>query len=89
MKHTWTIEEDKFTYYLYLSNKNNIEKLRDFAKKMGIEEGTLRMRIKNFEYLDTNKSGLKNYAKQSKQVYLEFKNNPQKYKEFIQENNLS
>ena len=74
MKYTWTKEADYFAYCLYKTKNCNSNILNKVADFLGCKPGSLKMRIKNFEYLDTNSTGLSNYAKQSKEVYLQFQN---------------
>jgi hypothetical protein len=70
-KHKWKITDDVVAFYLYkCGSKLEIELV---AKKLGIKSTSMKMRISNFAFLDSN-IGLKKYSKQSKTVYFTWKN---------------
>lgn len=71
LKHKWKISDDIVAFYLYKSGS----KLEiDFAaKKLGIKVTSMKMRVSNFAFLDSN-IGLRNFSKQSQIVFLKWKN---------------
>lgn len=77
MGHKWTREDDALAFYLQKFGEKDAITLESVAKFMGFGEylGSLKMRIKNFEAIHTKgKSGLDNYALQSKKIYEKYKN---------------
>lgn len=82
-RHNWTKQDDYYVYSLYKLRISDISKLKKVAQDIGCKLSSLKMRIKNFEYIDTKTSGLSNYGKISKEVYLELRNNPQKEQNII------
>jgi hypothetical protein len=69
--HKWTSSDDIVAFYLYkCASRKEIEHV---AKKLGIKLTSMKMRINNFSFLD-NQNGLRNYSKQSEEIYLSWKN---------------
>ena len=68
IKHKWKISDDIVAFYLYKSGAQL--EIGVAAKKLGIKVDSLKMRISNFAFLDTNSIGLKNYSRQSLNVFL-------------------
>lgn len=65
-KHKWSKTDDFVAFYLYKhGSKTDIELV---ALKLGIKVNSLKMRIKNYEFL-ANSKGLSNFSKQSKFTY--------------------
>ena len=64
--------------------KSPFEKIKRISED-GYEYWSAKMRIKNFEYIDTKTTGLSNYGKISEEVYVELKNNSQKEQYIISE----
>lgn len=70
LNHKWKITDDIVAFYLFkCGSKLEIEFT---AKKLGIKLSSLKMRIKNFAFLETNK-GLSNFSKQTISVYNSWK----------------
>ena len=68
--HKWKLKDDIVAFYLYkYGSKTEIELV---AKKLRIKTTSIKMRINNFAFLDTNK-GLSNFSKQSESVYNSWK----------------
>ena len=73
MVHRWTKDDDIVAYYIYRYGTNSVFKtVKDISEILGLSESSLKMRIANFKAIDGN-GGLKNYAKQSEEVYHKFK----------------
>jgi hypothetical protein len=70
-KHKWKLNDDLAAFYLYKYGTSS--EIKSAAKKLNIKFDSLKMRIQNFAFLDTNK-GLRNYSKQTESVYLSKKN---------------
>jgi hypothetical protein len=70
LKHKWKISDDIVAFYLYKSGST--KEIELVAKKLGIKTASFKMRVSNFAFLDTNK-GLRNYSKQSQNVFLKWK----------------
>lgn len=70
-KHKWKITDDIVAFYMYKCG--SILEIELAAKKLGIKSTSMKMRVSNFSFLDTNK-GLKKYSKQSETVYNTWKN---------------
>ena len=70
-KHIWKLSDDIVAFYLYKNGSSKEIELA--AKKLGIKNTSMKMRVSNFSFLDTN-TGLRNYSKQSQNVYLSWKN---------------
>jgi hypothetical protein len=70
-KHKWKITDDIVAFYLYKSG-SKLE-IDIAAKKLGIRITSIKMRVSNFAFLETKK-GLRNYSKQSQNVFLKWKN---------------
>ena len=70
-KHKWKLSDDIVAFYLY--KYGSTKEIEPAAKKLGIKYTSMKMRINNFSFLDTN-NGLQNYSKQSQNVYLSWKN---------------
>ena len=69
----WTKKQDIIAYYLYrVSNSKTRSEINNTGKKIGIESGTLYMRIKNFQFLD-GKGGLNHPAIMSKETFGELR----------------
>lgn len=69
----WTKEQDIIAYYLYrIRDKKTRSEINDIGKKMGIEAGTLNMRIGNFQFLESG-SGLNRPAIMSRETFEEFR----------------
>ena len=71
IKHKWKLTDDIVAFYLYKYGTSG--EINSAAKKLNIKLDSLKMRIQNFAYLDTNK-GLRKYSKQTESVYLSKKN---------------
>lgn len=84
-KHNWTRQDDYYIYCLYFLKISDKQKLEKVAQEIGCKLGSLKMRIKNFEYIDTKTSGLSNYGKLTEEVFGELKNNRQKEQLIIKE----
>ena len=84
-RHNWTKQDDYKVYCLYVLKINDTSKLEKVALDIGCKLGSLKMRIQNFEYLDTKTTGLANYGKLSEEVYLELKNNFLKEEKIVNE----
>ena len=70
LNHKWKITDDIVAFYLFkCGSKLEIEFT---AKKLGIKLSSLKMRVKNFAFLETNK-GLSNFSKQTESVYISWK----------------
>jgi hypothetical protein len=74
--HLWTKEEDKLAFFSY--KFLNEQEQKDMANKLSIQNGisidSFKMRMSNFMFLHTNgKKGLKNYSKQSKEIFDKYK----------------
>ena len=70
-RHKWKSSDDIVAFYLYkYGSKTEIELV---AKKLGIKSTSMKMRISNFAFLNTKK-GLSKFSKQTKTVYLSWKN---------------
>ncbi len=83
--HRWSENDDIVAFYLY--KYGTTEQIESAAKKLGIKDSSLKMRISNFAFLD-NKKGLSNYSKQSLKIYSIWNENLQlenKYKSIISE----
>ena len=70
-KHKWKLADDIIAFYLY--KYGSINEIEIVAKKVGIKATSMKMRINNFAFLDTNKE-LSNFSKQTESVYLSWKN---------------
>ena len=71
MKHSWNESHDLIAYLMYRNGTS--EKFIEVASTViGTTVDSLKMRIKNFEYLDKG-TGLDHVAAQSKNVYNKFK----------------
>ena len=70
-KHKWKITDDIVAFYLYKSG-SKLE-IDIAAKKLGIKVTSMKMRVSNFAFLDSN-IGLRNFSKQSQIVFLKWKN---------------
>ena len=70
-KHKWKITDDIVAFYLYNYGSNS--EIEIASKKLGIKLDSLKMRIKNFAFLASNK-GLINFSKQTESVYNSWKN---------------
>ena len=65
----WTKQQDMVAYYLYRSRDSKNNKERDeMGEKIGIVPKTLRMRMKNFQFLD-GRGGLNKPAQMSKETF--------------------
>ena len=53
-RHNWTKQDDYYVYCLYVLKITDSQKLEKVAQDIGCKLGSLKMRIKNFEYIDTN-----------------------------------
>lgn len=76
---TWTFEEDFLVCTFYLDHLNDwqqhLDELMETLKerRFNRDKGTVRMRIQNFQYLQTfGSNGLKNGAKQSELIHQTF-----------------
>jgi hypothetical protein len=70
-EHKWKITDDIVAFYLYKCG--SMLEIEHAAKKLGIKTTSMKMRVSNFAFLDSDK-GLKKYSKQSKTVYFNWKN---------------
>jgi hypothetical protein len=71
--HKWSKEDDIVAFYLYKFGRGNLSySIEDISNKLGMSTASMKMRIKNFKFLNKHK-GLKNYAKLSEKVYEEYK----------------
>ena len=71
MPHTWTYEDDILIFYLYRYEEDNLISLETVSKFLSFnDEGSVKMRIKNFQACD-GQGGLQNYAQLTKKVYSE------------------
>jgi len=81
-KYKFTMLDDQVAFYLYKCCETSLPELcRRLSAVLGMKTGALRMRVSNFEYLDWRRGvwepqksrppgpGLKNYARQSWEVY--------------------
>lgn len=67
--HKWTEEDDIVTLYLYKYGDGEIPfTLEDIGRNLGMGASSLWMRIANFKAID-GKGGLKNFGKQSLEIY--------------------
>lgn len=74
INHRWSKEDDIVAFYLYKFGKGNLSySIEGISNQLGMSPASMKMRIKNFEFLDKYK-GLKHYAKLSEKVYEEYKN---------------
>lgn len=70
-RHRWSEGDELVALYLQRHECARLPyTVSEIARRMGVEDGTLRMRIGNFKALD-GPGGLRNWAKQSERVYLE------------------
>lgn len=70
-RHRWSEGDDLVAFYLQQHGHARLPyTVPRIAGRLGMPEGTLRMRIGNFKALD-GPGGLRNWAKQSERVYLE------------------
>ncbi len=77
-QHKWTEPDDIVAFYLSRYGPSALARsVAAAAEKLGIESGTLQMRIGNFKFLDGN-GRLNHPAKQSRRVYDEYKDIPEK-----------
>ena len=73
MTHQWTESDDIAALYVYKFGVEHLPyTIKEIASRKGIEFGSFRMRIQNFNALD-GKGGLDHYAKQSKDIYENYK----------------
>lgn len=76
MKHTWTERDDLKALYLYKFGNDDLElTIKRIADSIGTTEASLKMRIANFQAIDTG-SGLDNFARQSEKVFEKYKGLP-------------
>lgn len=81
-RHKWTIDDDYIVFVLYFKNIKEKNSIDNVSQKIGCGTGSLRMRIKNFKYIETG-IGLSNYSEMSKKVYDELSNNTEKRNKII------
>ena len=74
-EHKWTVEEDKIALYLY--RFGTLDDIKRICVKLPMGYDSFKMRVDNFKYLATG-TGLKNYSKQSKEVYDKYKDSSKK-----------
>ena len=74
-EHKWTVEEDKIALYLY--RFGTLDDIKRIGVKLPMSYDSFKMRVDNFKYLATG-TGLKNYSKQSKEVYDKYKDSSKK-----------
>lgn len=73
MKHIWSELDDLKAFYLYKFGNGDLTlTIKRIADSIGTTEASLKMRIANFQAIDTG-SGLDNFAKQSKKVFYKYK----------------
>lgn len=66
----WKLTDDIIAFYLFKCGSKLEIKLA--TKKLGIKITSMKMRINNFAFLETNK-GLSNFSKQTESVYNDWK----------------
>ena len=77
---TWAFEEDFIVCDYYLNHPNDwqqhLDELMDKLRERGFnrDKKSIRMRIQNYQYLDTGKQGLANAANQSQRIFDVFSN---------------
>jgi hypothetical protein len=70
--HKWTKDDDIVAFYLYRFGTDDLNtSLEEIADYLGMNAGSLKMRIQNFQALN-GAGGLKNYAKLSERIYSEY-----------------
>lgn len=74
-EYKWTVEEDKIALYLY--RFGTLDDIKRICVKLPMGYDSFKMRVDNFKYLVTG-TGLKNYSKQSKEVYDKYKDSSKK-----------
>jgi hypothetical protein len=74
MTHYWSEFDDIIALYLYKFGTDKIPyEVEKLALIKDIPLGSLKMRILNFQAIDTGK-GLSNYANQSRRIYEKYNN---------------
>jgi len=69
--HDWTLQDDIVALYLYrYGNSPYAPSVKNVARRRGMSEASLLLRIQNFKAIDTG-SGLPNSAAQSRAAYSE------------------
>jgi hypothetical protein len=74
-RHRWSKNDDIVTCYIYLFGNEFIPSTREIGELLGMGEGSLKMRIGNIKAIDSG-NGLRHVAKQTKEVFQEYKNIP-------------
>jgi hypothetical protein len=76
--HKWTEPDDIVAFYLSRYGPSELARsVAAAAEKLGIASGTLHLRIGNFKFLDGN-GRLNHPAKQSRRVFDQYKDIPEK-----------
>ena len=79
----WNRIHDLKAYLVYRKIKDRGENQKQLCEELNedksfkndISLSSIKMKIENYRYLDTKSEGLKQYSKQSEEVYKEYKNN--------------
>ena len=73
MPHSWTRSDDLAAFYVSKFGVAHLPySIGEIATSKGIKVSSFKMRIQNF-YALAGKGGLENYAKQSKDIYEDYK----------------
>lgn len=72
MNHKWTECDDLVALYLYKHGASQIgHSLDSIARRLGIGEDSMKMRLRNFQSIDGG-GGLSNVAAQSRSIFAKF-----------------
>lgn len=75
--HSWTIEDDIVTLYLYMYGDSKTSfPTKEIGEKLGMGVNSLRARIGNFKAVE-GKGGFAHYSKQSFEVYKKYHGFPE------------
>lgn len=76
MKKNWSKKADKAVCKNFLKGKTDDVSVSKLQKKYGHSQSSVKMRIRNYTYLDTDGTqGLSNYSKQEFKTYHKLKHN--------------
>ena len=67
-RHRWTEGDDLVALYLYRFGEGRVGTIRALGERLGMGEGSMRMRVGNFRAL-AGQGGLGNAARQSEEVW--------------------
>ena len=79
MAHKWSDDDERVALYLYRfpDDADPLLSIDDVGEKLGMGPASLKMRIRNFLWVDTGYEGLRNRAKRTRRVYAEHIGTPQ------------